>query len=40
MVTEGFLEPVYREMLLIEERPDVLLDRLEGYVPPWKRSLS
>jgi len=32
MVTEGFLEPVYREMLLIEEQPSVLLDRLAGYV--------
>jgi uncharacterized protein (TIGR00730 family) len=40
MVIEGFLEPVYREMLLIEERPDVLLDRLEGYAPPWEGSLS
>jgi len=32
MVTEGFLEPVYREMLLIEEQPGVLLDRLVSYV--------
>ncbi len=32
MVTEGFLEPVYREMLLIEEQPSVLLDRLAAYV--------
>jgi uncharacterized protein (TIGR00730 family) len=32
MVTEGFLEPAYREMLLIEEQPSVLLDRLVGYV--------
>jgi uncharacterized protein (TIGR00730 family) len=33
MVTEGFLEPDYREMLLIEEQPSVLLDRLATYVP-------
>src|SRR6266511_2052885 len=37
MVTEGFLEPVYRRMLLIEEQPGVLLDRLAVYVtsPSW-----
>src|SRR6266540_406081 len=34
MVTEGFLEPVYREMLLIEEQPSVLLDQLAGYALP------
>jgi uncharacterized protein (TIGR00730 family) len=33
MVADGFLEPAYREMLLIEERPSVLLDRLAAYVP-------
>src|SRR5215207_570723 len=33
MVTEGFLEPDYREMLLIEEQPSVLLDQLATYVP-------
>jgi uncharacterized protein (TIGR00730 family) len=40
MVTEGFLEPEYREMLLIEEQPSVLLDRLATYVPPgsWNRA--
>jgi uncharacterized protein (TIGR00730 family) len=32
MVAEGFLEPVYREMLLIEEQPGVLVDRLAAYV--------
>jgi uncharacterized protein (TIGR00730 family) len=31
MVTEGFLEPVHRELLLIEEQPNVLLDRLTAY---------
>jgi uncharacterized protein (TIGR00730 family) len=34
MVTEGFLESAYREMLLIEEQPGVLLDRLAAYVAP------
>ena len=31
MVTEGFLEPEYREMLLIEEQPSVLLDRVTAH---------
>ena len=31
MVTEGFLEPVYRELLLIEEQPSVLLDRVTAH---------
>lgn len=31
MVTEGFLEPEYRKMLLIEEHPSVLLDRLTAH---------
>ena len=38
MVTQGFLEPEYREMLVIEEQPSVLLDRLATYVPPWRSS--
>jgi uncharacterized protein (TIGR00730 family) len=36
MVTEGFLEPEYREMLMIEEQPSMLLDRLAAYVPPGR----
>ena len=36
MVSEGFLEPVYREMLLIEEEPSVLLDRLAAYRMSWR----
>jgi uncharacterized protein (TIGR00730 family) len=36
MVTKGFLEPEYRKMLLIEEQPSVLLDRLAAYVPPGR----
>jgi uncharacterized protein (TIGR00730 family) len=31
MVTERFLEPVHRELLLIEEQPSVLLDRLTAH---------
>jgi uncharacterized protein (TIGR00730 family) len=38
MVTEGFLEPEYREMLLIQEQPGVLLDQLAAYVPAWRRN--
>jgi len=40
MVTEGFLEPVYREMLLVEEQPSVLLDQLAAYVPPRRWSAA
>jgi len=40
MVTEGFLEPDYRELLLIEEQPSVLLDQLAAYVPPWRWSAA
>jgi len=36
MVNEGFLEPVYREMLLIEEEPSVLLDQLAAYRMSWR----
>ena len=36
MVTEGFLESEYREMLLIEKQPGALLDRLAAYGPRWK----
>jgi uncharacterized protein (TIGR00730 family) len=38
MVTEGFLEPVYRELLLIEEQPSALLDRLAACGPGWRWS--
>ena len=38
MVTEGFLEPEYREMLLIEKQPGALLDRLAAYGPRWRWS--
>ena len=40
MVTEGFLEPEYREMLLIEEQPGVLLDRLVAYATPRSWSVA
>jgi predicted Rossmann-fold nucleotide-binding protein len=36
MVTEGFLEPEYRETLLIEKQPNVLLDQLATNVPPGR----
>jgi len=31
---ERFLAPQHRAMLLVAERPDELLDRLDAYVPP------
>jgi uncharacterized protein (TIGR00730 family) len=40
MVTEGFLEPVHRELLLIEEQPTVLLDRLMAYATPRSWSMA
>jgi len=40
MVSEGFLEPVYREMLLIEEEPSVLLDQLAAYRMSWRWSAA
>ncbi len=40
MVTEGFLEPDYRELLLVEEQPSVLLDQLAAYVPPRRWSAA
>ena len=40
MVTEGFLEPVHRELLLIEEQPSVLLDRLVAYATPRSWSVA
>lgn len=40
MVTEGFLKPPYREMLIIESEIGALLDRYAAYEPPsykWTR---
>jgi uncharacterized protein (TIGR00730 family) len=37
MVTEHFLTPAYRAMALVEEDPEVLLDRMAEYVPPQVR---
>ena len=34
MVSEGFLRQEYRDMLLFDEDPGSLLDRLVGYEPP------
>lgn len=31
MVVEGFLKPVFRDMLIIEEDPEKLLDRMTAY---------
>jgi len=34
MTHEGFIQPIHREMLIIEQDPKRLLERLETYVPP------
>jgi uncharacterized protein (TIGR00730 family) len=33
-VSEGFIRPEHREMLLVAERPEDLIDRLETSAPP------
>lgn len=33
-VTEGFVRPVYRSLVLVEKEPDRLLDMLDSYQPP------
>ena len=34
VVTEAFLRPAHREMLLVDADPERLLDRMNTYVPP------
>lgn len=34
VVEEGFLQPRHRAMLLVEDDPGVLLDRMAHYLPP------
>jgi uncharacterized protein (TIGR00730 family) len=34
MVTEGFVKPEYRELVMVDADPAALLDRFETYVPP------
>lgn len=34
VVSEGFLRPQHREMLLSEDDPERLLERMSGYAPP------
>lgn len=33
-VAEGFVYPAHRSLVLTEEDPGLLLDQMEGYVPP------
>jgi uncharacterized protein (TIGR00730 family) len=40
MAAEGFLKRDYADMLLIEKRPETLLDRLEAYRPPVRKWLN
>jgi uncharacterized protein (TIGR00730 family) len=37
VVEEGFLRPEHRSMLIVAEEPDVMIDRLAGYVAPPTR---
>ncbi|MFC3896621.1 TIGR00730 family Rossman fold protein [Lentzea rhizosphaerae] len=37
MVSEGFLKPAYREMVLVDDDLERLLDRFADYVPPVYR---
>lgn len=34
MVDEGFIVPKYREMLLVDDDPSALLDRMQAWTPP------
>jgi uncharacterized protein (TIGR00730 family) len=34
VVEEGFLRAEHRSMLIVEEQPNAMIDRLAGYVPP------
>jgi len=34
VVEEAFLKPVHRGMILVEEKPDALLDAVRRYQPP------
>lgn len=33
-VDSGFVDEIYRQMLVVGQKPDDLLDRLEAYTPP------
>lgn len=33
-VSEGFIRPVYREMIVVSKDPDELLDMMEAWTPP------
>jgi predicted Rossmann-fold nucleotide-binding protein len=34
VVSDGFLRPAHREMLVVDSDPERLLDRINKYVPP------
>jgi uncharacterized protein (TIGR00730 family) len=34
VVAEGFLQPVHQGMLIVEQEPDAMLDKLLGYIAP------
>jgi uncharacterized protein (TIGR00730 family) len=33
-VTQGFVHPLHRAMLIVEQDPDILLETMAGYTPP------
>ncbi len=38
MVAAGFLAPTYRDMLIVERDPDIILERFAEYVPPVRKT--
>ena len=43
MVREGFMSPEYRDMLIVDENPDSVIDRLLAYSAPpqkWRERIS
>ena len=37
MVISGFMKPEYREMLQIENNPDMLIEKMKNYSPPMNK---
>jgi predicted Rossmann-fold nucleotide-binding protein len=39
MVNEGFLKQEYREMIIADDNPDILLKKMENYVHPVTKKI-
>ncbi|NLC28286.1 MAG: TIGR00730 family Rossman fold protein, partial [Campylobacteraceae bacterium] len=37
ITNEGFINPIHKEMLIMEQDPNELLKRLKNYIPPRKK---